>query len=82
MLNLQQACCLVLGGKGFIGSHVVRALVALGHRVRVLDRAGEILAAVSGLEDQVEFIDGDFGDGETVRAAMNGCQYCFHFKNI
>jgi UDP-glucose 4-epimerase len=79
VLNEHQACCLVLGGKGFIGSHVVRALVALGHTVRVLDRAGQAHDSLSGLDDQVQFIDGDFGDSETIRAALRGCQYCFHF---
>lgn len=74
----QDTCCLVLGGKGFIGSHVVQRLLALGYRVRVLDRPGSPIVAISALEDRVEFIDGEFSDSETVRMALKGCQYCFH----
>ena len=33
---------LVLGGNGFIGAHLVEALAASGHRVRVFDRAGSL----------------------------------------
>lgn len=76
--SAQDTCCLVLGGKGFIGSHVVQRLLALGYRVRVLDRPGSPIAAISDLEDRVEFIDGEFSDSETVRMALKGCQYCFH----
>ncbi len=70
--------CLVLGGKGFIGSHLVDTLVAQGHAVRVLDRAN--LAPLSGAETaaKVEWLDGDFTSETDVRQALEGCEVCFH----
>ncbi len=70
---------LVTGGAGFIGSHLVEALVARGDRVRVLDdfstgKRGN-LAAVAG---NVEVIEGDIRDPAAVRAAMDGVERVFH----
>ena len=70
---------LITGGAGFIGSHLVRALLAGGHRVRVLDdlstgRASN-LDAVSG---DIEFIEGSIVDREIVDRAMQGCDFCLH----
>jgi UDP-glucose 4-epimerase len=73
------ALYLVTGGAGFIGSHLVERLIALGHRVRVLDDLSEgrreNLAAVW---DQIEFIEGDLRDPETVRRAVCGVEYILH----
>ncbi len=73
------ANCLVTGGAGFIGSHLVEALVERGHWVRVLDNfstgARENLDAVTG---RVEVIDGDITDLDTVRRATRGVEVVFH----
>jgi UDP-glucose 4-epimerase len=70
---------LVTGGAGFIGSHLVEALLARGEDVRVLDNfstgSHENLLAV---REHVEVIDGDVSDAETVRAAMRGVEVVFH----
>ncbi len=70
---------LVTGGAGFIGSHIVEALVAEGRRVVVLDDLStgrrENLAAVA---DRIEFIEGDIRDAETCRRAAAGCDGVFH----
>jgi UDP-glucose 4-epimerase len=71
--------CLVTGGAGFIGSHLVEALVARGHAVRVLDNFStgrrENLARV---RDQVELIEADLTDLDAVRAAARDTELIFH----
>jgi UDP-glucose 4-epimerase len=71
--------CLVTGGAGFIGSHLVEALVARGRRVSVLDNfsTGDP-ANLAAVRDQVEVIDGDVTDGAAVAAAMRGVAIVFH----
>jgi len=70
---------LVTGGAGFIGSHLVDALVAAGARVRVLDNLctgrRENLAH---LADAFEFVAGDLRDRETCRRAAEGVRWIFH----
>ncbi len=71
--------CLVTGGAGFIGSHLVEALTASGRRVRVLDDFS------SGLRDNLahvtpapELVAGDVADAGAVEAAVEGADVVFH----
>jgi UDP-glucose 4-epimerase len=70
---------LVTGGAGFIGSHIVRRLVADGHHVRVLDNLTsghrENLAEVTS---QVELVVGDICDPQTVARCVAGVEAVFH----
>lgn len=70
--------CLVLGGKGFIGSHLVDALVAGGQKVRVLDQPQAPPLSVPSIISQVEWFDGDFTDESVVARALEGCDICYH----
>ncbi len=71
---------LVTGGAGFIGSHLVAALVARGDRVRVLDNL------ITGSRDNlaelpaasVEFQHGDITDAASARQACRGVSAVFH----
>ncbi|MGB8648195.1 MAG: SDR family oxidoreductase [Anaerolineae bacterium] len=70
---------LVTGGAGFIGSHLVEALVARGDSVRVLDNLAtgfrENLAVIA---DRIEWIEGDVRDEDTVRAALRDVEVVYH----
>ncbi|MCL6566367.1 MAG: NAD-dependent epimerase/dehydratase family protein [Acidobacteriia bacterium] len=67
---------LVTGASGFLGSHVVRQLVARGEPVRVLLRPSSQRRALDGLE--VEYAWGDLRDPAALRAALRGVRYVFH----
>jgi UDP-glucose 4-epimerase len=73
------AVCLVTGGAGFIGSHLVEALAERGHRVKVLDNfsTGD-RANLDAVRDRIDLLDGDITDLETVRSAMRGVELVFH----
>lgn len=79
--SLHGALCLVTGGAGFIGSHLIDALRAAGASVRVLDNLStgyrENLAHLAADPD-VEFIEGDAACGEVVQQAMQGVDVVFH----
>ncbi|MBS2038180.1 NAD-dependent epimerase/dehydratase family protein [bacterium] len=67
---------LVTGGGGFVGSHLVRALIGRGHQVRVLARSSK---SVEILRDQVfETAIGDLKDRDSLNSAVQGCQRVFH----
>ncbi len=69
-----QSCQVVTGGAGFIGSHLVRALLAEGHRVRVVDDLSS--GARENLPAGTEFLEGDVV--RLARRAVDGASVVYH----
>jgi UDP-glucose 4-epimerase len=74
--------CLVTGGAGFIGSHLVRGLCESGWSVRVFDNFStglrENLAGVGNLE----LVDGTVTDVSAVERAAINCEVVFHLAAL
>jgi len=69
---------LILGGAGFLGSHLTEALVAEGQAVRVFDRANVDLRNLEGLAGDWEYQGGDFlNESDQIRALV-GVKTVFH----
>ncbi len=70
---------LVTGGAGFIGSHIAEALVRRHDKVRILDNLSTgHLSNLDPIRDQVEFVEGDLLDTETVKRVVDGVDCIFH----
>jgi dihydroflavonol-4-reductase len=67
---------LVTGGTGFVGANLVRELIADGHHVRVLARAGGDRRALD--DAKAEIVEGDLLDPASLRAAVTGARHVYH----
>src|SRR5258708_7732044 len=75
--------CLVTGGAGFIGSHLVEGLTSFGHHVRVLDDYDTGLSSnMAGVNPAPEVIKGDVGDPADVANAMKDVKLVFHLAAL
>jgi UDP-glucose 4-epimerase len=74
------AVFLVTGGAGFIGSHLVEALVARGETVRVFDNFSTgRLTNLRRTQDKIEMTAGDLGNRGAVLEVARGVDCIFHF---
>ena len=68
---------LVLGGSGFLGSHVADALSEAGYKARIFDRR-----ASPYLSGDQEMVIGDLLDADAVRRGAEGCACVYNFAGI
>ena len=79
---------LVTGADGFIGSHLVQALLAAGHEVRAfcLYNSNGSWGWLDGLPEagkaELDVVLGDIRDPLCVREAMRGCEQVFHLASL
>jgi UDP-glucose 4-epimerase len=71
---------LVTGGAGFIGSHLVHHLMALSHRVRVLDDLST--GRVENLPRHADLLVANACDPDAMMAAARGCDGIFHLAAV
>ena len=68
---------LVIGGSGFLGSHVCDKLSEVGHQVRILDRVPS-----PWLRTEQKMIIGDLLDDDKLAEAVNGCNVVYNFASL
>jgi UDP-N-acetylglucosamine/UDP-N-acetyl-alpha-D-glucosaminouronate 4-epimerase len=70
---------LVTGGAGFIGSHIVDALVTRGARVRVVDNLSTgYLRNLEAVSDRIDFLEGNLADEAIAHKAVENVELIFH----
>jgi UDP-glucose 4-epimerase len=67
----------VIGGSGFLGSHVADELTERGYQVTVLDRVSS-----PWVTDNQEMVVGDMLDNDSLIKACSGSRYLYHFGGI
>ncbi|WP_119072341.1 SDR family oxidoreductase [Aggregatilinea lenta] len=74
---------LVTGGAGFIGSHVVEALVKAGNHVKVVDNFSTGKRNnLDGVRDRIELLEFSITDRDKLNKAMQGVDYVFHIAAL
>jgi NAD dependent epimerase/dehydratase len=86
--SLEGKSVFVTGADGFIGSHLVEALVARGAKVRALvfynswNQRGWLGDVPAKVVDQVELFQGDVRDAARMQEGARGCQYIMHLASL
>ena len=70
--------CLILGGAGFIGSHLAQGLLAAGHQVTIFDRPNLVLPSELLADSRVEWFEGDFLNEDDLARVVPGSDVVFH----
>ena len=68
---------LVIGGSGFLGSHVADKLSDSGFKVSIFD-----ISPSKWIRDDQEFIEGSILDKDSLSDAITGKKYVYHFAGI
>ncbi|HOW58214.1 MAG TPA: SDR family oxidoreductase [Candidatus Omnitrophota bacterium] len=79
----QKTLCLVTGGAGFIGSHIVEGLVSKGYPVRVLDNLSTGKEEnLEHVRSRIDFIHGDLRNDKDIQKSVQGVACIFHLGAI
>jgi len=70
--------CVLLGGGGFIGSHLAEELINAGFEVRIFDIKNFSKKNIESFMDRIEVVEGDFSNPIDIATALNGVDYVYH----
>lgn len=80
---MSDTCILITGGAGFIGSHLVDALLERGHAVRVLDNLSTGKRSNLPLDNpRLQLLVGDAADPQLLTQALQGCTAVVHLAAV
>ena len=71
--------CLVLGGGGFLGSHLIDGLLDNGYEVIIFDKENVDTKNINHNIKKISLILGDFANESDIRIAIKDIDYIFHF---
>ena len=69
---------LVTGASGFLGSELVKQLVANGESVRIIVRPSSDISHLASIKDKIEIMEGDILDVPSLEIAMDGIEKIYH----
>jgi dihydroflavonol-4-reductase len=69
---------LVTGASGFLGSELVKQLVANGESVRIIVRPSSDISDLASIKDKIEIMEGDILDVPSLEIAMDGIEKIYH----
>ena len=75
---LMKKKCLILGGCGFIGSHITDTLLNNGYQVRIFDKLNVSTKNINHVINDVELIKGDFNNELDIKSVIQGVDYIIH----
>ncbi|WP_374951141.1 NAD-dependent epimerase/dehydratase family protein [Mucilaginibacter sp.] len=70
--------CLILGGGGFIGSHLVEGLLNGGYDVKIFDVKNFSRRNIDEYAQNIEIVEGDFNNPIDIKEALVGIDYVYH----
>ena len=77
-LKSSKESCIVYGGGGFIGSHLVEELLFNGYEVTVFDKLNFSKKNLEHVIDHIKILEGDFNNVIDIRNSLNGIDFVFH----
>jgi len=70
--------CLILGGGGFIGSHLTEGLIEAGYDVVVFDKLNFSKKNISHIKSNISVIEGDFSNEVDIIRSLKDIDYVYH----
>ncbi len=77
-MSSSKKSCIVYGGGGFIGSHLVDELLSKGYEVTVFDKLNFSKGNLEPAIDRIKIIEGDFNNVIDIRNSLKNIDYVFH----